>query len=72
MRCPALVQSHVTLQQSMLQKMQDIVDSPPEDNEDIIQVLLGYNSEYLLYNLGTNAWYMYAIIHQCHAIYPYC
>ena len=70
MRCPALVQTRVTLLQSMLQRMQDIGDSPPEDDEDVIQVLLGYTSDRLLYNLGSNA--CYAVIHQCQALYPHC
>ena len=70
MRCPARAQTHITLLQPMLQRMQDISDSPPEDDEDIIQVLLSYTSIQLLYNLGSNA--CYTIIHQCQALYPHC
>ena len=44
MKCPALVQTHVTLLQPMT----------PEDDEDIMEVLLSYTSDQLLYNLGSN------------------
>ena len=57
MRCPALAQTCVILLQPVLQRMQDISDSPPDDDKDILQVLLSYTSDRLIYNLGSKVCY---------------
>ena len=68
MRCPALAASRADKIQPILQRMQLIGDSPPRNDEELIQILLGFTSDEQLYNLGSIA--CHSLIHQRHALYP--
>ena len=58
MRCPALTPTRQKMLTPLLQRMEMIGDKPPKDDEDLINVLLGFTSDRILYKLGSNGCYV--------------